>query len=136
MTEENASGPTTLAEILGTFEGRRDAFDLHEVAEAVRTLARQNEAAGTAVTDDIRAEWLAFTLMENYQGDEGFTWGTYYGPVGVFHNGKGTRVEIPPVTEITRDFISHWQERARAARHPLLRIRHAAGTRPHAHLGA
>lgn len=125
MIEQAAGEPLTLAEILETFEARTAPFDLHEVAEAVRRLARQYESLGTAVTNDIRAEWLAFTLMENYRGDEGFTWGTYYGPVGVFHDAKGTRVEMPPIAEITPEVIAYWQERSCAARHPLLRIRYA-----------
>ncbi|HMH49192.1 MAG TPA: DUF4209 domain-containing protein [Candidatus Acidoferrum sp.] len=125
MSEQAAGGPLTLAEILETFEARTAPFDVHEVADAVRGLARQYEASGTAVTNDIRAEWLGFTLMENYRGDEGFTWGTYYGPVGVFHDEKGIRVEMPPIAEITPDVIAYWRERARTARHPLLRIRYA-----------
>ena len=89
MTVEPSVGSLTVAELLAAFETRTDPFDPHEVAEAVRTLARQRESAGNAVTIDIKAEWLAFTLMENYRGDEGFTWGTYYGPVSVFHDAKG-----------------------------------------------
>jgi hypothetical protein len=123
MTAEGAS--LTLAEVLGTFETRSEPFDPHEVAEAVRALGKQMEAAGKAVTLDIRAECLAFTLMENYRGDDGFTWGTYYGPVGVFHDAQGTRVEVPPVDEITPEIIAYWQERARTARHPLLQRRYA-----------
>jgi hypothetical protein len=63
--------------------------------------------------------------MEYYRGDEGFTWGTYYGPVGVLHDEQGIRVEMPPIAEITPDVIAYWQERTRTARHPLLRIRYA-----------
>lgn len=125
MSAQAAGEPRTLAEILATFESRTDPFDPHEVAEVVRRLARQCESSGTAVPDDIRAEWLAFTLMENYRGDEGFTWGTYYGPVAVFHDAKGTRVEMPPIDEITPEVVAYWQERARVARHPLLRMRYA-----------
>lgn len=125
MSETNAGEPQTLAELLETFDGRTDPFDPHQVAEAVRRLARQHEAAGTTVTHDIRAEWLAFTLMENYRGDEGFTWSTYYGPVGVFHDAKGTRIEMPPAPRSPPEVIAYWEERARAARHPLLRLRYA-----------
>ncbi len=125
VTAEGSSAPPTLAEVLAAFETRSEPFDPHEVAEAVRALGKQMEAAGKTVTLDIQAEWLAFTLMENYRGDDGFVWGTYYGPVGVFHDSKGTRVEMPPLGEITPDVIAYWQERARTARHPLLQIRYA-----------
>jgi hypothetical protein len=125
MTAEASSAPLTLAEVLAAFETRSEPFDPHEVAEAVRALGKQVEAAGKAVTLDIRAEWLAFTLMENYRGDDGFTWGTYYGPIGVFHDAKGTRVEVPSVNEITPEIIAYWQERAGTARQPLLQIRYA-----------
>lgn len=125
MSEQGVREPRTLADVLDAFETRADPFDPHEIAETVRALGRQWESSGKAVTIDIRAEWLAFTLMENYRGDEGFTWGTYYGPVGVFHDAKGTRVEAPPIDEITPEVIAYWQERAESARHPLLRMRYA-----------
>ena len=125
MTEGDSSAPLTIAELLETFESRPDPFDLHEVAEAARALGREREASGHALAIGIRAEWLAFTLIENYRGDEGFTWGTHYGPVGVFLDEKGARVEMPPIAEITPEVIAYWQERATVARHPLLRMRYA-----------
>ena len=125
MSEQAGGEPRTLAEVLGTFEDPIDPSDLGEVADAVRRLARRYEASGTPVTNDIRAEWLAFTLMEDYRGDEGFTWGTYYGPVGVFHDAKGTRIETPRLDEITSEVIAYWQDRARVSHHPLLRARYA-----------
>jgi hypothetical protein len=125
MTADGGGSPLTLAVVLGGFETRSEPFDLHEVAEAVGGLGRQLEAAGKAVTFDIRAEWLAFTLMESYRGDDGFTWGTYYGPIGVFHDAQGRRVEMPRLEDITPEVIAHWQERTRSARHPLLQIRYA-----------
>jgi hypothetical protein len=122
-----ADGPHELrmaSEVLETFEARADGFDPHEVAEAVRTLAREWEAAGKTVTHEMRAEWLAFTLIENYRGDEGFTWGTYYGPMAVLHDAQGTRIEQPGIEEISPEVIAHWQARAHTARHPLLRTRY------------
>jgi len=124
-TAEYDTSLLIVAEVLATFESRTDAFDLHEVAEAVRALGRQWESLGKAVTIDIRAEWLAFTLLENYRGDAGFTWGTYYGPVGVFHDAKGIRVEMPPIEEITPEVIAYWHDRAHTARQPLLQVRYA-----------
>ena len=118
MTAESGSAPLTLADVLAAFETRSEPFDPHEVAEAVRALGKQIQAGGEAVTLEIRAEWLAFTLMENYRGDDGFAWGTYYGPVGVFRDAKGTRIEAPPIEEITPDVIAYWEERASTARHP------------------
>jgi hypothetical protein len=124
MSAEGGSAPLTLADVLAAFETQSEPFDPHEVAEAVRALGKQVEAAGKEATLEIRAEWLAFTLMENYR-DDGFSWGTYYGPVGVFHDAKGTRVEMPPIDEITPDVIAYWEERAGTARHPLLQRRYA-----------
>jgi hypothetical protein len=125
VSAEGGTAPLTLATVLAPFETRSDPFDPHEVAQAVRNLGKQLETEGNAVTLDIRAEWLAFTLMENYRGDDGFVWGTYYGPVGVFHDAKGTRVEMPPIEEITPEVIACWQERARTTLQPLLQIRYA-----------
>ena len=46
MTADGGSSPLTLAVVLEGFETRSEPFDLHEVAEAVRALGRQLEAAG------------------------------------------------------------------------------------------
>lgn len=125
MSEKGVGELRTVTEILETFEIRADPFDPHEVAGAVQVLAREWESAGRALPLDMRAEWLAFVLMENYHGDESFMWGTYYGPMAVFHDAKGARIEQPDIDEITLEVVAHWQERAHIARHALLRMRYA-----------
>lgn len=125
MSEEGARPLRTVADVMETFESRADPFDPHDVADAIRKLAAEWKAAGMALPPDTHPEWLAFTLMQDYRGDEGFTWGTYYGPVGVFHDAKGVRFEQPAIDEITPEVIAYWQARAPAARHPLLQMRYA-----------
>jgi hypothetical protein len=117
--------PRTLPEVLESFETGWEPFEPHDVADAVRKLARDAEAADEAPTLGIRAEWLGFTLAEDYVHDEGFTWGTYYGPIGVAVDRRGKRFESPSLEKITPDVIAYWVERARASRHPILRMRYA-----------
>jgi len=45
MSAEGGSARLTLGDVLGGFETRSEPFDLHEIAEAVRALARQLEQA-------------------------------------------------------------------------------------------
>jgi hypothetical protein len=125
VNEDEARTLRTVAEIVETFETRTDPFDPHEVADAVRTLAREWESAGRALPTDMHAEWLAFTLMENYRSNEGFTWETYYGPIAVFVDSNGARIERPGIEEITPEVVAHWRARAHAARQPLFRMRYA-----------
>jgi hypothetical protein len=115
----------TLDDVLAGFDVRTDPFDYHDVAEALRLLASELKASGTAASPAMYAERLAFDFTENYHGDEGFAWGTYYGPVGVATEATGKRIEWPSLQEVTGETVSYWQTRAQVARHPLLRIRYA-----------
>lgn len=115
----------SLPEVLETFETRSEPSEAHDVADAVRKLAREAEAAGETPTLEMRAEWFGFTLTEDYVHDEGFTWGTYYGPLGVAVDRSGKRFESPRLEEITPDVIAYWEDRARTSRHPILRMRYA-----------
>ena len=125
MGGQDNQHPRTLDEVWASFETRTDSFDYHNVAEALRVLATEVKAVGTPLSVDLYAERLAFDLTENYHGDEGFTWGTYYGPEGVATDASGKRSEWPSLQEVTADSVAYWQTRAQVARHPLLRIRYA-----------
>jgi lysyl-tRNA synthetase class 1 len=115
----------TLDDVLAGFDVRTDPFDYHDVTEALRLLESDFEASGTAASPAMYAERLAFDFTENYHGDEGFEWDTYYGPVGVATDATGKRIEWPSLQEVTGETVAYWQTRAQAARHPLLRIRYA-----------
>lgn len=117
--------PRTVDEALKSFEARSEPFEGHEVADAMRTLARGAKARGEEVTLEMRAELLGFELAEDYVHDEGFTWGTYYGPLGVAIDASGMRIESPSLEEITPDVIAYWEERARTSPHAILRMRYA-----------
>jgi len=70
------------------------------------------------------AEWAAFFFRPLCVGDAG-PWGTYYGPTLTAANAQGGPIYIPDLSQIDADAIAHWEQRATAARHPVLRARYA-----------
>jgi hypothetical protein len=59
----------TLDDVLAGFDVRADPFDYHDVAGALRLLASELKASGTAASPAMYAERLAFDFTENYHGD-------------------------------------------------------------------
>ncbi len=113
-----------LADLLAGFDARPTPFDPNEVWPAIEALIREWKAAGTPVPLLARAEWVAFALIEDYRGRD-FGWGTYYGPLAVWPDASGARIEQPALDEITPEVLTYWEQRVGSARHPLLRMRYA-----------
>jgi hypothetical protein len=63
---ELLGAPRTLTEALQRVETSTEPFEPHDVADSVRRLIREAEADRKELTPDMRAEWLAFTLAEDY----------------------------------------------------------------------
>lgn len=111
--------PTRLREVLERFERSPDPFHTYDVTGAIHELESAFRSGGDPVPDDLLAELIAFELVPDYRHTE-TGWGTYYGPA-VVNQGR----EYPGLACITPAVVEHWTNRARTARHPLLRIRYA-----------
>jgi hypothetical protein len=117
----------TLADILAEFEACTTPFDADAVSYPLWELKRVTEAAGNVMPADLHAEWLAFAVQptRRWPEDESKSkWGTYYGPVGGFPGPNGF-VDVPTIDDVTDAMVMYWDGRARAARHPVLRVRYA-----------
>lgn len=112
----------TLEEVLGSFDERRDPFNEHSVERAVNQLRSQLKDKGEEPDEKFMAESMAFGFMEDCKNSG---WGTYFGPMMVMPNEKGQMMESPSVQLVTEDMLKSWSQRAKKAKHPILRARYA-----------
>ncbi|MBD3350945.1 MAG: DUF4209 domain-containing protein [Candidatus Lokiarchaeota archaeon] len=77
-----------------------------------------------SIPSNLRAEVLAFDLIENYSG-RGLDWGNYFGPKSIGENKKGELIAIPPISSITPEVIKYWKQRAKNSKHPVMKTRYA-----------
>lgn len=124
---ESKVPPRTVGDILAAFDGRTTPFDALDVSRPLSQLKHLTEDAGQAMPAELDAEWLAFTVMPQ-PGDENGNgkskWGTYYGPIGGYPTPAGF-VDVPNIDDVTPGMVTYWDARARAAQHPVLRVRYA-----------
>ncbi|MFC1945582.1 DUF4209 domain-containing protein [Chloroflexota bacterium] len=110
-----------LMDALGKFDQEEKPISERDVSEAVKSVKDQNLSAQPMPWV---AEASAFDFCEDYQ-NQTTGWGTYYGPMFVLDNGDGTATESPSLKRVTEQIINYWTERAKTAKHPVLRARYA-----------
>jgi len=74
--------------------------------------------------DNLLEEQMAFAFIEDYPENK-TEWGTYFGPLFVLPNEKGELYEYPSLRRITPQIIYYWQDRAKEAKHPILKARYS-----------
>jgi hypothetical protein len=111
-----------LMEALATFDQETKPISERDVAKAIRLIGESRGSSESPM--QFVAEAMAFDFCEDYR-DQDTGWGTYYGPMFVFNNRDGTVTEAPSVKKITEEIINYWVERAKTAKHPILRARYA-----------
>ncbi len=110
--------------IVKSFDERSTPFSELDVLSAINATSAIVSATEESAPFCLVAEGLAFHLVENCADREGL-WGKYYGPAAIGEDKNGDRIDIPPISAITDDVISYWEERAGSASHPILRARYA-----------
>jgi len=111
-----------LRELLDKFDQETKPISEREVSKAICSI-RDPKDLSEPPTQWV-AEAMAFDFHENYR-DQTTGWGTYYGPMFVRNNGDGTFTEWPSVKKVTEQIIQYWSDRAKTAKHPVLRARYA-----------
>ncbi len=111
-----------LVEALVKFDQETKPISERDVAKAIRLIGESRGSSEAPM--QFVAEAMAFDFCEDYR-DQATGWGTYYGPMFVFNNGDGTATEAPSIKKVTEEIISYWVERAKTAKHPVLRARYA-----------
>jgi len=110
-----------LMEALGKFDQETKPISERDVSKAIQSV---KDPTLSEPPMPLIAEAMAFDFWENYR-DQITGWGTYYGPMFVFSNGDGTATEWPSIKKVTEQIINYWTERAKTAKHPVLRARYA-----------
>jgi len=110
-----------LTDVLGKFDREIKTISERDVSKAIQSVRDPNLSEPPM---QLIAEAMAFDFWENYR-DQITGWETYYGPMFVFSNGGGTATEWPSVKKVTEQIINYWTDRAKTAKHPVLRARYA-----------
>lgn len=112
---------TPLAELLARFDARTDSFSEIELHGGLKALPE-----GESPTEEEHTRWevMAFLFAEDYP-ENGTGWGTYFGPMAVLPGADGTVLERPSIKDVAPVTLAYWLQRAKDAKHPLLRMRYA-----------
>jgi len=112
----------TLIEALGTFEQETKPISERDVSKAIYSVRASEDPSEPPM--QWVAEAMAFDFFEGYH-DQTTGRGTYYKPMFVLKNGDGTATEALSIKSVTEQIIKYWTERAKTAKHPVLRARYA-----------
>ncbi|MFC1937883.1 DUF4209 domain-containing protein [Chloroflexota bacterium] len=110
-----------LTDALGKFDQEIKTISERDVSKAIQSV---KDPSLSEPPMQLIAEAMAFDFWENYRNQE-TGWGTYYGPMFVFSNADGTATEWPSIKKVTEQIINYWTDRAKTAKHPVLRARYA-----------
>lgn len=110
-----------LMDVLGKFDQEMITISERDVSKAIQSVKDPNLSE---LPMQLIAEATAFDFWENYR-DQITGWGTYFWPMFVFSNEDGTATEWPSMKKVTGQIINYWTDRAKTAKHPVLRARYA-----------
>ncbi len=105
------------------FENATNPFNEHDVSEAIRKLRDKDDKSEPPM--EWLSEYMAFDFYED-SSEEGSLWGTYFGPIMSARNQDGTVSEFPSINRVTTEMLNYWSERAKQAKHPVLKTRYAS----------
>ena len=118
----------TIAAIIDNTDCLKGIFDEYELDTIIKSVINTSCDGNKQTLKEIPLDWLsesiAFTFCEDYI-DQETGWGTYYGPMMVFHDKDGHSKEYPSIQMVTSEMLTYWQERATKAKHPILKVRYA-----------
>ncbi len=110
-------------EVLNQFETSSAPYHEYDVSRALQGL-RPADVQWDLLPTSLRAELMAFAFHPVPREEES-AWGTYFGPMFAATTNDGQIVEWPSLTQVTREILSYWAQRARSSSHPVLRLRYA-----------
>lgn len=111
-----------LTEVLGKFDQEIEPFSEIDVSKAISSIRDPKDTSELPM--QFIAEIMAFDFWEQRE-DQTTESGTYYGPIWVSNNEDGTTSEYPSVKKVTEQIVKYWTNRAKTAKHPMLRARYA-----------
>lgn len=113
--------PLTIEAVIAEFDEKMDPLDTHAVQAALssaRTKLEDKIASGEAWAD-----LAAFAFQAEQEDRE--PWGTYFGPMATWKMEDGSLRYSPDPRDVTAEIVVHWEERAEALNHPVMKARYA-----------
>jgi hypothetical protein len=92
-----------------------------DIVSALKSVSRAAEELGVTI-DELTFELIAANLVLY---DEANRWGTRFGPAWSCISDDGERVDIPSLSEISRECLGYWSDRSKSVLQPVLRARYA-----------
>lgn len=114
---------STTCEILSAIENIKEPFCERDAGTLIRKMRGEEDAS--EISMPWVAEYMAFDFYES-RSDSVSIWGTYFGPMWYETNGDGKAYESPSIKMVTTEILNHWANRAKQAKHPILKARYAA----------
>lgn len=111
-----------LRELLSKYDSSTQPISEAEIYTAIRRLRDREDQVPPPV--EWLAEVMAFGFHESCR-DKETGCGTYFGPMATWTERDGTIGEFPSVKDVTPDMIRYWTDRAKQAKHPIMRARYA-----------
>lgn len=111
-----------LGELLSQYDSSTQPISEAEMYTAIRRLRDREDQVPPPV--EWLAEVMAFGFHESCR-DKETGCGTYFGPMATWTERDGTIGEFPSVKDVTPEMIRYWTDRAKQAKHPIMRARYA-----------
>lgn len=112
--------PVSTRTILEAIEANPEPSVDYELGDKLAGLHR----AEGLTESERKGAWAESSAFSFRPMDES-PWGTHYGPIFTTTKDDGTPVYGPDISEIDEEIIAHWERRAIAAEHPVLRAQYA-----------
>ncbi|MDM9628514.1 DUF4209 domain-containing protein [Rhizobium sp. S152] len=113
--------PETIEAVIKEFDQTDGRVD-HRGVQSALSGARTRLEDKTPI-NEAWADLAAFAFQEEQEDHE--PWHTYFGPMASGTSGDGSPFYSPDPRDVTPDIIEHWQQRADALSHPVLKARYA-----------
>jgi lysyl-tRNA synthetase class 1 len=113
--------PETIEAVIDEFDRNKEPLSTHSV-QAALSGARTKLEHKIAISD-AWADLVAFTLAAEQEDRP--PWNTYLGPMGTGTDRDGNEVYFPDIQQLTPEIVGHWEHRADALTHPVMKARYA-----------
>jgi lysyl-tRNA synthetase class 1 len=113
--------PETIEAVIAGFEEKMEALDTHAVQAALS--GARTKLGDKAPDGEAWADLAAFAFQADQEDRK--PWGTYFGPMATWNMDDGSVRYSPDPQDVTPEIVAHWQARAEAANHPVMKARYA-----------
>ncbi|RWQ64988.1 DUF4209 domain-containing protein [Mesorhizobium sp.] len=113
--------PGTIEAVIAEFDRTEEPLDTHAIQAALSSARTRLE--DKIATGDAWADLVAFAVQAEQEDRP--PWNTYFGPMGSGTDADGSDLYFPDIRQLTPDIVDHWEQRADAVSHPVMKARYA-----------